>query len=201
MTSDASVDRVTIDAAGSGQINVVGHGSGHTFIHRDPSPGSRPNEPVAVAPDLGRRVFIAHGRDLERRSMAAELVRALGLTAVVFDEEPDGGRTVIEKLEALSDVAFAVVLLTADDVGGLGTAAPARQLPRARQNVVLELGYFVAKLGRGRVCVLHEPSVEIPSDYLGVLFTVLDADGRWRHRLAREMKAAGLPIDLAAVPR
>ena len=69
----------------------------------------------------------------------------------------------------------------------------------ARQNVILELGYFLAKLGRSRVCALYEKGVEIPSDYQGVLFIEIDERGRWKFDLAQEMKAAGLQIDLNEV--
>jgi predicted nucleotide-binding protein len=67
--------------------------------------------------------------------------------------------------------------------------------PRARQNVVLELGYFVGKLGRDRVCALKKGILEIPSDYLGVVYTDLDESGGWRLKLAQELQAAGYDIN------
>ena len=67
---------------------------------------------------------------------------------------------------------------------------------RPRQNVIFELGYFVAKLGRKKVCALYEEGVEIPSDYKGVIFVSLDAGGAWRLTLAQEMKGAGLEVDM-----
>ena len=67
---------------------------------------------------------------------------------------------------------------------------------RARQNVVFELGYFIGRLGRNRVCALYAEGVEIPSDYSGVVYTKLDASGAWRLELAKELKAAGLPVDM-----
>ena len=112
-------------------------------------------------------------------------------------EQASEGRTLIEKFERHSEaVAFAVVLLTAEDRGGLADADPGTYLPRARQNVILELGYFVGTLKRRGVCVLHEPGVEIPSDFHGVVYVPLDPGGAWRLLLAKEMKAAGLDIDL-----
>jgi predicted nucleotide-binding protein len=89
-----------------------------------------------------------------------------------------------------------VILLTGDDRGGMWKASYEEQKPRARQNVILELGFFLGKLGRERVCALYQPGVEIPSDYSGVLFVSLDAGGAWRLALARELKAAGLDIDM-----
>jgi len=96
-----------------------------------------------------------------------------------------------------SDVGFAVVLLTPDDVGAKADAASLK--PRARQNVMLELGYFLGKLKRSRVCALYTPSVEIPSDYSGVLFIELDAKGAWRTQLAQELSNARMPINVAGL--
>ena len=123
---------------------------------------------------------------------------------MILHEQPNlGSSTVIEKLERHTDVAYAVVLLTPDDVG-----APEDELSRieqgeltglnqrARQNVIFELGYFLAKLTRERVCALYKLGVEIPSDYQGVLYTEMDPQGAWRMKLARELEAAELDIDL-----
>jgi len=67
--------------------------------------------------------------------------------------------------------------------------------PRARQNVLLELGYFMAKLGRDKVCVLKRDQVEIPSDFAGVIWTAFDPAGGWKKELAKELDAAGFTID------
>lgn len=71
--------------------------------------------------------------------------------------------------------------------------------PRARQNAILELGYFIAKLGRKHVCALHKGGIEFPSDYHGVVYTAFDEGGAWKMELAREMKAAGLDVDFNKV--
>lgn len=90
-------------------------------------------------------------------------------------------------------MAYAIVLLTPDDVGG----KTAQELqPRARQNVVLELGYFLGRLGRDRVCGLHRGELELPSDYMGVVYIAFDAGGGWRLQLAKELKAAGFTVDM-----
>jgi len=102
---------------------------------------------------------------------------------------------IIEKLEEFAaTAAFAVVLLTADDCGGSGQTAERR--PRARQNVVFELGYFIGALGRSRVAVVYEDGVELPSDMNGILYTVLDPAGAWKLGLGRELRAAGFAVDL-----
>jgi predicted nucleotide-binding protein len=82
--------------------------------------------------------------------------------------------------------------LTPDDVGGKG---PDDLAPRARQNVILELGYFIGRLGRDRVCALKSGELEVPSDFAGVVYQSLDSGGGWKLPLARELKAAGYSID------
>jgi predicted nucleotide-binding protein with TIR-like domain len=143
----------------------------------------------------GSRVFIVHGQDTGLREAVARFVEGFGLEAIILHEQASRGRTIIEKLEHHGDVRFAVVLLTPDDVGA--PASNAKDLkPRARQNVMLELGYFVGKLGRTNVCALYKDGVELPTDLLGIVYVSLDAEGAWRLELAREMKAAGIPVDL-----
>lgn len=142
-----------------------------------------------------RRVFIVHGHDRAARDATARLLERLGLEPVILAEQPNQGRTIIEKFEASVDVSFAVILMTPDDIGAPASAAD-RLTPRARQNVVLELGFFIGRLGRHRVAALVAPSVEIPSDIDGILYIPYDPAGAWELPLAREMKSAGLPIDL-----
>jgi len=148
-----------------------------------------------VERQLNRRVFIVHGRDDATKAIVANFISKLGLTAIILHEQPGAGRTIIEKFENYSNVGFAVVLLTPDDVGGLTDRS--RELkPRARQNVIFELGYFVGKLGRRKVSVLYKEGVEIPSDYQGVEFLLMGDDDGWKLSLAKNMKYAGLDIDL-----
>lgn len=84
------------------------------------------------------------------------------------------------------------MLLTPDDEGCVKGGTP---LPRARQNVLLELGYFVGRLGRKHVCALKRGEVEIPSDFEGVVYETFDASGGWKQALGKELKAAGYEID------
>lgn len=150
---------------------------------------------AAKASASGEKVFLVHGRQIEARETTARFLEKLGLDCVILHEQPNMGRTIIEKFEQYSDVAFAVVLLTPDDAGGLFDAPPSEQKSRARQNVVLELGFFLGALGRSRVCPLYCDGVEVPSDYSGVAFVPMDAGGAWRLTLVRELKAAGLDVD------
>jgi predicted nucleotide-binding protein len=144
-------------------------------------------------------VFIVHGHDVTARDALARFVEKLGLRAVILHEQPNKGRTIIEKFTENANVGFAVVLLTPDDRGGPAGDAPTSQRFRARQNVILELGFFLGKLGRHRVCALYRKGVEIPSDYSGVVFIELDDAGAWRLLLARELRSAGFEIDMNRV--
>ena len=147
---------------------------------------------------MNEKVFIVHGQDEAAKLAVARFVDKVGpnLEPVVLDEQPSEGRTIIHKFkEHAADVCFAVVLLTPDDVGGPKDKPDERNL-RARQNVVLELGYFLAELEPERVCVLYKEGVELPSDIYGLVYVPMDRFDGWQLKLAREMKAAGLSIDL-----
>ncbi len=139
-------------------------------------------------------VFVVHGHNQGIKEAVARSLELLDLNPVILHEKPNVGRTIIEKFSDYSNVHFAIVLLTADDVGKAKDESDSPR-PRARQNVILELGYFLGRLGRSRVCALYETGVEIPSDYQGVLFVHLDPHDKWRFELVRELKAAGFDVD------
>jgi predicted nucleotide-binding protein len=123
----------------------------------------------ASASEDRSKVFVVHGHDEAALQAMARFLEKIGLEAIVLREQPDQGRTIIEKFEACArEVGFVVVLLTPDDLGGAVSAS--EQASRARQNVIFELGYFVGSLGRGRVCLLRKGDVEIPSDLFGVIY-------------------------------
>lgn len=149
--------------------------------------------------EFGYKVFLVHGHDMAVLHETARFLEKLNQDVIVLHEQPNQGKTIIEKFVEYSEVGFAVVLLTPDDRGGGLSTSFEKQLPRARQNVIFELGYFIGKLGRNRVCALYSKDVEIPSDYSGVVFIELDGRGAWRLALAREMKAAGFKIDMNLV--
>jgi len=159
-------------------------------------------QPVLARQDAIRpasnKVFIVHGHDEAIKQSVARFLERLDLDVVILHEQPDKGQTLIEKLESHSsevDIGYAAVLLTPDDLGKLASEK-GELSPRARQNVVFELGYFIAKLGRERVRALYCKGVELPSDYQGILYTELDDAGAWKLSLAIEMKAVGFDIDL-----
>ncbi|MEQ1579503.1 MAG: nucleotide-binding protein [Steroidobacteraceae bacterium] len=155
---------------------------------------------VGPAPRIdSRKVFVVHGHDNEAKETTARFLDKLGLQPIILHEQASSGRTIIEKFETYSgDIAFAVVLLTPDDVGA--SAARKETLsPRARQNVIMELGYFMGSLTRVRVCALYKGGVELPSDYQGVIYIEMDGAGAWKTKLAQEFVQAKLPIDLTGL--
>ena len=154
--------------------------------------------PPAVAhfEATGTKVFLVHGRDTGPRESCARFLGQLGLEVVILHQQADQGQTVIEKFVKHSDVGFAVVLLTADDRGGESNTQFDAQKPRATQDVIFELGFFLGKLGRSRVCALYEENVELPSDYNGVIYVPIEKGDGWKLRLAKELKAAGLEVDM-----
>ena len=148
----------------------------------------------AVADKDRAKVFVVHGHDEGAREGVARFLEKIGLTAIVLAEQPNRGRTIIEKfVDCAREVGFAVVVLTPDDLGGVATDEA--QKSRARQNVIFELGYFVGSLGRGRACLLRKGEVEIPSDLYGVVYTAMDSGNGWKIELARELKDAGFEFD------
>ncbi|MGV7244384.1 TIR domain-containing protein [Caballeronia sp. M23-90] len=143
---------------------------------------------------LSRRVFVVHGHDNGARETVARFLEHIDFEPVILHEQANQGRTIIEKFEAHGDVGFAVVLLTPDDEG---CVKGGKLQPRARQNVVLELGYFIGRLGRNKVCALKSGDLELPSDYQGVLWETMDSGGGWKLKLVSELAAAGYKVHLS----
>ena len=155
-----------------------------------------PSETTLKASTIDADVFLVHGRDIGARELVARFLENIGLKTVILSEQPSSNMTIIEKIEKFANVRFAVVLLTPDDKGGSADEKPEGMLPRARQNVILELGYFMGKLGRNRVCTLYREGVELPSDYHGIIYILLDNSGGWKIELAKELKASGFNLNL-----
>ncbi|RVI63893.1 hypothetical protein CN187_23770 [Sinorhizobium meliloti] len=144
------------------------------------------------------KIFIVHGRDNEVKNEVARFLEKIGLHVIILHERPNLGRHLLTKFEQeAGDVGFAVVLITPDDEGGL--AGDENRRPRARQNVIFELGFFIGKLGSSRVVPLVKGNVETPSDFDGVGYVPLDQSGAWKGVLARELKAAQVPFDAEKV--
>lgn len=166
---------------------------------------------VIVPPS--KTVFIVHGRDDKPKLELARMLEKMGLRVIILSEQADKGRTIIEKLEGESlEVSYAFIILTPDDLGCLdktigksldeltGNKENNEELnkilgylsPRARQNIILELGYFIGKLGRNRVCCLYKGNVELPSDVHGIAFKKFnDSVEECYKGIIDELRAAG----------
>ncbi len=149
---------------------------------------------TARRPTASRKIFIVHGHDRALLAEVTQFVGELHLEPVVLQEEPHGGRTLIEKFEQYSDASFAIILLTPDDLGRSAQDSGGVLHPRARQNVVLEWGFFMGALGRARVAVLYK-GVERPSDIEGLAYVPAD-DPSWKLGLLKELQHAGFNVSL-----
>jgi predicted nucleotide-binding protein len=159
----------------------------------DQAASSASSDVPTVADPASGPVFLVHGHDSLAKNEVTLLLERAGLEVTILHEQPNGGRTVMEKFEGHAGAAaFAVVILTPDDVGG---PVGGQMMPRARQNVVGEMFWFAGKLGRKRVCVLRKGDVEIPSDFAGLVYTDIDDRGAWKQELLRELQNARYVLD------
>lgn len=148
-----------------------------------------------ISKRVKQKVFIVHGHNNEAKQEAARTIQTLDCNPIILHEQPDSGKTIIEKIEAYTDVAFAVVLYTECDKGRAKEDKIEQERFRARQNVVFEHGYLIGKLGREKVCALVKGDVETPGDITGVVYTKMDDGGAWKFKLTKNMIAAGLDVD------
>jgi len=188
--------------------------------------------PKKMAASLSKDIFLVHGRDRKSVKELKHMLKEFGLNPIILHEQASGARTIVEKLEKYSDVGYAFVILTPDDVGCLnvrvskslksvvktlqnlveaytvikrkGPLKKARDelsrvisyfKPRARQNVVLEFGFFMGLLGRDRVCCLYKGDIELPSDMHGIVYIPFkESVKEARHMIIKELKEAGYDI-------
>ena len=141
-----------------------------------------------------KKVFIVHGHDELSKTETARFVEKLGLNAIILHEQLNEGKTIIEKIEANTDVGYAIVLYTYCDDGRDRFKDVNNK--RARQNVVFEHGYLIGKLGRKKVCALVKGEIETPGDISGIVYEQMDQLGAWKTNLAKELKAIGLDVDM-----
>ena len=151
---------------------------------------------------LSNRIFVVHGHDHTLKTEIENFLHSIGLEAIVLHRKPDEGQTIIEKFEKHSDVGYAFILLTPDEIAytvdqeKMDDKQRQKEL-RARPNVIFEFGYFVGKLGRSRVCCLYKGDVTLPSDLGGLIYkrivTNVESEG---FALIKELKAAGYKIQI-----
>lgn len=162
-----------------------------TDIINDPSMKTmHASDEVGGSTEIGDGiVFIIHGHDETMKTEVQLLLERAKIKHVVLHERPDRGRTIIEKLEDESENAtYAISLFSPDDKIQNGEH-------RARQNVILELGYFIGKLTRKKVRILKKMNVEIPSDLQGLIYEPFDMAGAWKMKLIKELEDAGFNPD------
>ena len=160
-------------------------------------PSSKAGKVQKADVKLSKQIFLVHGHDEAMKQAVARTLEKMRLEPIILHEKPSEGRTIIEKFTDYSEVSFAVVLLSPDDIAYPKDRSQKDARLRARQNVIFELGFFIGKLGRNRVLVLYqdEENFEMPSDYSGVLYTPYDSSGRWQFDLIKELKACGYNVD------
>lgn len=146
-----------------------------------------------------KKVFVVYGHDTDARAQLEAMLRRWDLEPLILDQLPSEGQTIIEKLEKhTSEANFAVVLATPDDIG-FRAGHEDEKAYRARQNVVLELGMMLAKLGRRNVAILlqQQENMERPSDIQGLIYIPFkDSVTDGSVLLAKEMAAQGYRIDI-----
>lgn len=140
-------------------------------------------------------VFIVHGHDETAKTKTARFIEKLGLKPIILHEQASGSKTVIEKIEAYSNVGFGIVLYTACDLGAKAEENP-NYKNRARQNVVFEHGFLIGKIGRENVCALVKDEIETPNDISGVVYVKMDSEDAWHIKVARELRNSGYEIDM-----
>lgn len=196
---DVDLARVLFDRGGIGTDQRILLSPNNLFYGRTgpnapalPLPPSQTIGPAsATAPITKPRVFLVHGRNEGVRHEVMVFLMRIGVEPIVLHERANQGRELLAKFKSEAERCdYAVVLMTDDDVGGL-VGEPLR--PRARQNVIFELGFFIGLLGQAKVAVLARGNVELPSDFLGVVRVMQDAD--WRRQLFRELRDANLGVD------
>jgi predicted nucleotide-binding protein len=152
------------------------------------------NKPAVAGANFNKeQIFIVHGHDEHAKNDVKAYVESKGLEPIILHMQASGGRTIIEKIDHYSNVGFGIVLYTECDVGAKRNSLNYKW--RARQNVVFEHGYLIAKLTRSRVAALVKGTVETPNDISGVIYVAMDAVGNWKEELDEELKAAGYELN------
>ena len=160
-------------------------------IRNEPSPPIVPKP----SPLTGGPILLIHGRDAGAKDSVLKFIGELGLRALTLPEQPNGGRSIVERFGEINNPQFAIILFTPDEIAVSRERAKEKQV-RVSQHVMFEFGYVVAKLGHRRVCALYDEGVQIPPEVSGIAAIPMDFRGGWRLLVAREFKQAGVEVDL-----
>lgn len=151
-------------------------------------------------PIQNRKVFVVYGHDTNARTQLEAMLRRWDLEPLILDQLISSGQTVIEKLEEYTQQAnFGIVLATPDDIGYPKDDESKKQF-RVRQNVVLELGMLLSRIGREKVAILLSQAehMEKPSDIAGLIYIpFMDNVEETKLSLAKEMQSNGYSIAIA----
>ncbi len=146
-----------------------------------------------------RKVFVVYGHDMDARTQLEAMLRRWDLETVIIDQLVSSGNTVIEKLEEYTDkVSLGIVLATPDDKGYAKNDEENIKY-RVGQNVVLELGMLLAKIGRSKVAILLSQAEEMekPSDIEGLIYIPIKENvEETKVSLAKEMQRNGYKLDI-----
>jgi len=157
---------------------------------------------LPTAQPRSKKVFVVHGHDEVAKTSLEVFLHEIGLEPVVLHRQADEGLTVIEKFEKHSDVGYAFILLTPDEIAYVAAEAAKPEAERktevrARPNVIFEFGYFVGKLGRSRVCCLYTGNVSLPSDISGMIYKKYEKSvEEVAYSVIKDLKASGYGVTL-----
>ena len=114
------------------------------------------------------------------------------LNPIVLSEQPDSGLTIIEKFEKFAHTcSYAFAIFTPDDI----IQHEDNFYFQARPNVIFEIGWFVAQLGRENTCILFQATEKssIFSDFQGVIQKqFIDKISELSREIGLELKEIGL---------
>ena len=160
-----------------------------------------------ISVEQSEKVFVVYGHDDAAREQLELILHRLGLDPFVLGNTAGGGLTIIEALEKeiLSPDGgkrFGIVLLTPDDMGYKQGDNPSSAEPRARQNVVMEMGMLIAAFGRNRVAILKKGHVEVPSDASGIIYLPFNVHVReTTAKLCQRLSEAGFELSPDSIAR
>lgn len=169
-----------------------------TVEQEEPSPTT-----ATARRDERTKIFVVHGHDTTALEQLELVLRRLGLDPYILQNNDGESKTLIEALEQriYKEAAFGIVLLTPDDYGYPKNKTDEDRQPRARQNVILELGMVLASLGRERMVLLKKGALEMPTDVSGIIYLEFnDHVKEISVKLVARMKNAGIEIDDALIP-
>ncbi|WP_211317136.1 TIR domain-containing protein [Jannaschia seohaensis] len=194
-SAKAQFEQAWADYTGNGPVELVA-------TSRQPMPES-PENPA----NANKRVFVVHGHDNTAREQLELVLHKLGLDPFVLANSGGGGLTIIEALEKEigpneGNARSGIVLMTPDDIGYAKAHGEIEAQPRARQNVVLEMGMLIAAVGRGNVAILKKGHLEVPSDAQGILYVPFNEHVKGAvPKLADRLRAAGFVLNPANITK